>query len=68
MAADSWLFALITGLGLAFFLFSADFVFSNKCTELGIVVLFAVERIVKRTFGMFVRHKTFIPLERTHSF
>ena len=43
-------------LGFWFFLFKAIFVFAHKCAELGIVILLAVQRVVKRAFRIFIRH------------
>ncbi|MEJ2168466.1 MAG: YqgE/AlgH family protein [Desulfobacterales bacterium] len=39
--------------------FEAVFIFSDKGTQFRIIILLAVQRIIKRTFGMFFRHKFF---------
>jgi hypothetical protein len=44
---------LLFGLLLGFLLFQANLIFSNERTELGIVVLLAVQRIVQWAFWMF---------------
>ena len=44
---------ILFGFLLRFFLFQTNLVFSDESTELGIVVLLAVQRIVQWAFRMF---------------
>jgi hypothetical protein len=56
----------VSGLGffaflLGFFLFQAHPVFANESTQLGIIILFTVKRVIEWAFGMFFGHEYRFP-------